>query len=188
MLTKWGKKLVQNSGFRIALPTQTFSAANNYGFVNAKTTTGSGIVVGPYTSFPENYTLLTSISEKSSNATGIAFGSGSTPATDEDYTIESIISTISANTPTVVTSFDATNNKFVSYVEYTITNTGSASISISELARFVLLQKATALGELCSTSTGERYNILIDHVILDDPVVISPGESGIVRYSASYTE
>lgn len=189
MLTKWGQKIVNANGFEKIYPKPEFNmSTNNIGCINAKSVAGDNFIAGPFSySAASSYNaLITSIVETGSTASvGVAFGSGDTPATDEDYTIGSIISTLSGSAASAVTSYDATLEKYKVYINYTLTNTGSESITIKEVCRFNYVFPATAIGQQAS-GFGSQKSVLIDRVVLDTPVTIAAGESGIVRYETMY--
>lgn len=189
MLTKWGQKIVNANGFEKIYPKPEFNiSTNNIGCINAKSAAGDSFIAGPM-SYPTatNYNaLVTSITDSGSSATvGVAFGSSDTPATDEDYTIGSIISTLSGTVANAVTSYDSDAQKYKVYINYTLTNTGSESITIKEVCRFNYVFPASAIGQQAS-SFGTQKSVLIDRVVLDTPVTIAAGESGIVRYETFY--
>ena len=109
---------------------------------------------------------------------GVVFGSGTTPATENDYNVESaILSGLSVPTPTVTYSYD--NEKVARKLTYAVTNTSSSSITISEIGWRVKLNCTTSQG---SGSTIEE-TVLMDRTVLDTPVTIPAGETRIIEYS-----
>ena len=41
-------------------------------------------------------------------------------------------------------------------------------------------------GEAASTSSSDRKTFLLDRTVLDTPITITPGTSGVVRYAVIY--
>ena len=113
----------------------------------------------------------------------VLFGSGSTPPTENDTDIESLITGITANyssrtNPPVLVD----GEKVYRYIDYTITNNNSSSITIREVCiYFVVLAGGSAIGDTIVAQSSNYGNILFSRSLLDNPVTIAPGESGIVR-------
>lgn len=185
MLTKVGKTIMNYFGCDVNLPKPVYVVgSNNYAVIAGKDCAGDNYAFGPV--IVSNNTVMASLAGTGGNAPqGFAFGSGTTPVTDDDYTMESLITTISGTTSGPVTYFDSTTNKYHTYLQFTLTNTGNESITISEIGRFWQLFTASSVGSQTG-SYGTQRGVLVDHVLLDDPVVIAAGESGIVRYEATY--
>lgn len=113
----------------------------------------------------------------------VLFGSGSTPPTENDTDVESLITGITAsyssrtNPPVLVDG-----EKVYRYLDYTITNNGSSSITIREVCFYlVVLAGGSAIGDTISRQSSNYGNILFSRSLLDNPVTIAAGESGIVR-------
>ena len=110
------------------------------------------------------------------SATGVSFGTGTTPATVSDYFLESILTTteISVSTPSAV-SF----SQFDTYEEYSVTfgvtNKTAEAITISEVG-------LTAVPYSYSTASY----VLVDRTILDTPITISAGQSKQITYTIRF--
>ena len=104
---------------------------------------------------------------------GIAFGTGNTPPTFDDYKLAgSVISTISAvSAPTF--SFDEDGLTLTTV--YTMTNTGTADITVGEIGMFAR--------QYYQNSTNYYKNFLIERTALDTPVTIPAGGVGQVTYT-----
>jgi hypothetical protein len=108
-------------------------------------------------------------------ASAAQIGTGVTPATADDYRLESIITSgISVATPSAVTV--TKENDFVAvYATYTVTNTGTTSLAVSEIGLF---------------STGRQGNealiVLMDRTVLESPIVINPGEAKPITYTIRF--
>lgn len=102
----------------------------------------------------------------SSSAPGVYFGSGVIAPTENDYTITQIRTGISVSTSTVKTNSSADGLTFSK--AYTITNTGSEDMSVSEVGIF---------GNAFISSYDQNLFLFKRDVFT--PVVIKPGESHV---------
>lgn len=188
MLTAWGKKVA--SVATVAGYCLPFVSATNssIAFIQGKTLAGNTLYIPPvYAASPTWGPIVSSLVESgSSSSVGVAFGSGNTSPSENDYTLENLITGITANTPTLETFFDETNHKYVARLDYTIQNDTGAEISIKEVALFVRFNTATTWGGTPVTSAAGRYSFMIDRTLLASPVVIPNGDAGTVRYEFSY--
>ena len=109
----------------------------------------------------------------SASAHGVRFGTGVTPATPNDYTLANMLvegctcqipNGISMNVESDILSVSAT---------YSVTNTGSESLAISEIGAF---------GNQYIDSTT-RKTVLLDRTVLDEPITINPYETKQVTYT-----
>lgn len=104
------------------------------------------------------------------NSQGIVLGSGTTPATFDDYNMESMIT--EGLSVSKVKKADEDNNP--SYL-LTITNISDAPITIGEVG---ILRRAYA-GENVST-----YKIvLMERTVMEEPLTIPAGSIGLVTYT-----
>ena len=109
-------------------------------------------------------------------ATGVSFGTGTTPATVSDYFLESILTKteISVSSPSAV-SF----SQFDTYEEYSVTfgvtNNTAEAITISEVG-------LTAVPYSYSTASYA----LVDRTVLDTPVTIPAGQSKQITYTIRF--
>lgn len=113
----------------------------------------------------------------------VLFGSGTTPPTENDTDVESLISNISVSHSSASTpGFGFDSEKAYLYIDYTIANNNSSSITVSEVCLyFVVLVGGNAIGDQLSTSTSNWGTVLFSRSLVDNPVTIAAGESGIVR-------
>ena len=112
-----------------------------------------------------------------SNATGVSFGIGTTPATASDYKLESLLGStqISVSTPSVV-SFSR-GETFDEYsVTFGITNKTTEAITISEVG---LIASVIA-------PNSKNYYVLVDRTVLDAPVTIPAGQSKQITYTIRF--
>lgn len=117
----------------------------------------------------------------------VLFGSGSTLPTENDTDVESLITGITAsyssltNPPVLVEG-----EKVYRYIDYTITNNNSNSITIREVCFYlVVVAGGSAIGDTIVAQSSNYGTILFSRSLLDNPVTIAAGESGIVRVKFS---
>ena len=105
----------------------------------------------------------------------VEFGIGTTPATVNDYKLESEITTgISVAYPSSVTT-----EQTDSYILWTVTFgvTASVEVTISEIG----------LKSRANTSDGGASNtVLVDRTILDEPITIPAGQSKQITYTIRF--
>lgn len=185
MLTKWAKSLISyitNEHLVIGLSHYEKAA------VVAKTCNGNTIYTNNYYLSAANKTLITSFTETGgTSSTGFAVGSGDTPATDEDYNVETLITDLAlSTTPVVQSNYDSTTGKYSVYVELSLSNSTASDIVVKEIARFAAVYASSELGGTLSSSNPNKRSIMVDRTVLDTPVTIPAGQSGLIRYSFVY--
>lgn len=185
MLTKWAKSLISYiTNEYIILGLNHYDKAA----IVAKTCNGNTIYTNNYYLGTPNKTLITSFTESGgTSTTGFAVGSGNTPATDEDYNVETLITDLTlSTTPVVQSSYDTTTGKYSVYVELSLSNATANDIVVKEIARFAAVFASNELGGTLSSSNPNKRSIMVDRTVLDTPVTIPAGESGLIRYSFVY--
>lgn len=101
---------------------------------------------------------------------GVIIGDGDTPVTIDDYCLSgNQITDFTATTGVTVTQ---NGNKITGSINYTITNTGAASFTIKEIG-------ATCF--MSAYSYGIAKRVMIYRKVLDTPITIAPGDSGIIN-------
>ena len=110
---------------------------------------------------------------------GVRIGNGVTPATADDYTLESIITNdrlVIGNPGSVLVTKE---KDFVAvYAVYTIANNGTESQSISEIGLFTGMKTG-------SSSTNITLG-LMDRTVLESPITINPGEAKPITYTIRF--
>ena len=123
-----------------------------------------------------SYIYLDTIVPKAGNlnwsrgSTGVVLGSGSTPPTMDDYTLEEMIESGLSGSVTN-TAVDENNNVTKTY---TITNTSDKDIIIAEIGIH---------GWAYTQQNKSSIAILIDRTLLEQPITIPAGGVGIVTYT-----
>lgn len=155
--------------------------------IECKDTTGTTHFFSLKYKSAQHYVTFTDMNQTSSPA-GIYLGSGSTPATADDYTLASqITSGLNASNPSYIYGYDENTNEItVSYV-LTLSNTSSSSITINELGLTDELYFGDTLGgSIGAASNTYKRNVLVDRTILDSPVIIEPSGSAVIHYTFKY--
>ena len=183
MLTRWGKVAagILRSGTNTYSPVFDFNTQPNVATGQTKDVTGTDYYVAPYPSGAVGFTTLST----SLTTSGIIVGTGNTPATEDDYALDSMITSgitgsISASP---IISFDSSSNEYVVARDVTIANGGSSALTISEIG---ILGKAYTASSKGSTVGSTNKYILVDRTVLPEPVTIPAGESGVIRYEFRY--
>ena len=114
----------------------------------------------------------------SNASTGINLGTGTTAATEDDYVLESIITSGLSCSVNHSQGVDESGNPYLQY-DITVNNTGSASVTIGEIGYTQSLFAATAQGD----TSGSGQRCLLDRTVLDTPVTIPAGSYAVIRYT-----
>jgi len=122
------------------------------------------------------------------DAQGVTFGSGTTQPTENDYKLESPISSGISVTRDVYKT-PTSSDKLSVEIHYSVTNTSGSDITISEIGLKKSLYAASvpnilATPILTNTPTLGRV-FLIDRTLLDNPVTIHPGDTADLKYILS---
>lgn len=111
----------------------------------------------------------------SAKGSGVTIGAGTTPATADDYKLESIITSgFSFTYPNSAAL--STDESGVSYsASYGITNTEDTPLVISEIG---------LTGYVFSgTDSSQRKYVLLDRTVLEEPITINRGETKQLTYT-----
>lgn len=114
---------------------------------------------------------------KSVAETGVSFGTGTTPATLEDYKLESILGNtqISVSNPSAVSfSRGATFDEYS--VSFGVTNITDEAITISEVG----------LAAMPHNDSSTNRIVLVDRTLLDTPVTIPANETKHIAYTIRF--
>lgn len=112
----------------------------------------------------------------SATGSGIVLGSGTTPATENDYRVESVVSGV---TGSVIAIQGIDDNKPYLNMSVTVTNNGSTDKTISEICYQQYVSVTATQG---GTSSNAPYPMLIDRTVFSTPVTIPPNSSVLIDY------
>lgn len=116
------------------------------------------------------------------NAAGISIGSGDSISTLDDDNMVNLINTITSGVTLTLTGTTTGADSFgAPYLEYqiTVTNTGSEALTIREVG---YKQKLRCMRYVGDNSTNEEVVFLLDRTALETPLVIQPGDAGVLHY------
>ena len=113
-------------------------------------------------------------------SSGISVGSGSTPATENDYKLENIITSgLSASSTTETRALDNDGNPYL-YYTFILTNNSASNITIAEIGYAQILTTTSAYNTTTGIATQRAF--LLDRTVLDNPITILPNGSAAIRY------
>lgn len=118
---------------------------------------------------------------------GIYFGSGTTPATREDFTLEKpITSGLSVSNPgTRVWYMDSDTGQYSSTSDFIVRNTTDADIVISEIGIFCpMADHDTSKDDWDEDSTWRT--VMMEHTILTQPITIMAGGARMISFTLTY--
>lgn len=121
---------------------------------------------------------ITSANTTKEAQAGVFFGSGSTPASPDDYTLESpIISGLTITNTNQLYLYNEDENGSVELTgTFLLQNTSDAEINISEMGII------TAFGSGISSGTIQFLPVLMERTVLPEPVSIQPGCAKVITY------
>lgn len=163
------------------------------GSINSKTFTSPGgswaghyalmkYDIGMAMNFPRCETIPTSYSSSITGVEaqmGVYFGTGSTPASLEDYTLESPITTGLAFAGGLEGVSAYENGRAEVIARYIVTNTSNAEINIREIGCFVPVHIST---------TSAYQVIMMERTVLPEPITIPAGEAKMVTYKITFNQ
>ena len=110
------------------------------------------------------------------NGFGVSFGTGTTPATMSDYSIESGLDSTKINVSEQRAVSYSRGDTFDEYsVSFGVTNITAEAITISEVGLIIGV-----------TSGSSEYAVLVDRTVLDVPVTIPPHETKHIAYTIRF--
>lgn len=156
--------------------------ANTYnlnGLVQVTNTQGQTRYMAPYLNgvFPSSvdYTMRFVANQ---NSPGVYIGTGNTIATENDYKLESVITSgITATAPSISPGLDGNGNPQLQLL-YTLTNLTASDIVIREVGSVQRSYASTAQ----NSSSSQNY-FLHDRTVLDTPVTVPANDSAAIKYT-----
>ena len=114
----------------------------------------------------------------SAGTAGISVGSGSTPATEDDYQLQNTITSGLAAQVNRIIDFDNSGNPYLRY-DIMLTNNTADDITVNEIG---YKQSISAGTTQAGGNMGNRI-CLIDRTVLNSPLVIEAGTYEVIRYT-----
>lgn len=121
-------------------------------------------------------------SQYSNNAfgQGVYFGTGSTPATLSDYTLESpITSGLSITNPSKLVWTDNGMGRYAVKADFILTNTAENEVNIYEIGLISFMYK---------DDLGYLYPFLMERTVLPEPITIPAGGIKLVTYKITFNQ
>lgn len=169
MVTKWFKNIINALAFGGYL-----AGGGSSGYAYNKV-----IKDRTDTSFYPSHGLAFTSTYVGNTNSGVIFGTGNTPATDEDIDLESqITSGLSVASPIVTKGMDGT--KCFVTLRYVVSNTTSADIIIKEVGMRCAVTAGTSAGQ--TTGLSNRY-ILADRTVLATPLTVPASSNAVLEYT-----
>ena len=170
--------ITKNFKARVATLLQMSSTTGSpTALVPVKGINGSVAYASCYSSNNFPHSVTTSVSFSSSSP-GIHVGTGDTAATEDDYKLETqITSGMSAGSATPTYNVDGSGNPYLEYL-FTLTNTTSSDIVVREIGYVQSLRVANTQGGSANTSAY----FLFDRTVLDTPVTVPANDSAAIKY------
>lgn len=110
---------------------------------------------------------------------GIYLGSGSTPPTENDYSLESrITGGLTPSSTNETAGVDENGNPFITFV-FTLTNTTANDITVAEIGYFQTCMAAASYGG--NASAYERF--MLDRTVLQNPVTVPANGNAVIEYT-----
>lgn len=117
---------------------------------------------------------------------GVYFGSGSTPPTKSDYTLESpITSGLNITNPSSLVWVNNGNGAYSCVSDFIVQNATGNAITINEIGIFVPTG-ANASGSVTNSIT--LNNVLMERTVLSEPITIPAGEAKLVTYKITFNQ
>jgi hypothetical protein len=148
-----------------------------YGYTPIKTTSGTNKYLASnfigYPSTTQNTLQINSLANS-----GIWLGSGNNAASEDDYALQTRITTgLASTTPTQTQGVDLDGNPWTTFL-FTLTNTTANPITVSEIGYVQNIYAATTIGGSCSSDLA-----LMDRTVLSNPVTIPANGSAAIEYT-----
>ena len=164
--------------FKALLAAVLHAKSTAKGAVPVKTYAGADTYMAPVFSSGKFPTSAAASVVFSTSGNGIYLGSGNTPATLDDYKLESqITSGLSASSPTYENGGDADGNPFSRYT-FTLTNDTSSDIVVREIGYVQNLATAALNG-----SSSWSALCLLDRTVLSHPITVPANGTATLKYT-----
>lgn len=185
MLTKTGKSFLSCLIPGDVIPMTNQTSAVSVALIPVKGINGDSFFCPAYYQ-AASFNMITGqlVATGASGSNGVAIGSGTTPPTENDYTLESQITGFTASTPSK--TLIVADNKYKIRYDYSIQNDTGSTIVINEIGLFRNTAYSATKGGNAVGYPGGLRSIMIDRIVLGTPITIPSGQAGTLRYEFSY--
>lgn len=180
MLTAWGRKITNLSPRGTGVP-DIDASGQHYGIVPGKSVVNQEIYLPWNAAYHGNSLKITNFTENSGD--GIYVGSGSIAPTEDDYCLESVITSGLTGSVSKNNLYDQTNELVGIRHTITLSNTTNEDIIVNEVAKCNTFD--TASSSWGSLNAGRRC-VMIDRSVLPEPVTVPAGEAAVLYYDFIY--
>ena len=167
-----------NKNFKAWLQATLLANANK-GLIPVTLPNGNTAYLAPYFNnnqiFPYATPSPDAMISSSIASRGIYIGSGNTPATENDYTLQSFISSGITSTGTYSHNLDG-NNPYKGFT-ITLNNTTSSDITVREVGYAIACYTSNTLN-----NAGSQNYLLIDRTVLDNPLTVPANGTAVLYY------
>lgn len=181
--------------------TKNYIEANKMQFMNRSTTiTSTGgtsftaymlswgswlLNIGCWLDSPKVREIPTAQVSKSNSppACGIYFGTGTTAATKDDYTLEAPITSGLSFSGATKTIGQISDGVYAAIGTFDVANTSGEDITISEIG---VVTYVNSVNNVTTVYTG--YPVLMERTVLEHPITIPVGESRLVTYTITFNQ
>lgn len=154
----------------------------NSKYYTLRTSEGNIYQMGTYQGSVETLFDCSNVLTRSSGSVGdigIAFGNGTADPTIEDYRLDgeyipNIIITSKTSTHSTVNGVQKTIQRLV------VRNDNDTEITISEVGIIIPVYRYS------NSSSASQYNVLSERYVLDTPLTLAPGATGIVQITRDF--
>ena len=113
-------------------------------------------------------------------STGVYFGKGTTPATKDDYKLESpITSGLTITNPSYFVEVHGGDGKYIWVSDFVVQNTSGAEVNISEIGLHL---------PFYYSGNSTYYLTLAERTVLDEPIVIPAGATRVIEYKITFNQ
>lgn len=185
MLTKVGKEIQKFLMFnQSGIPGVSLSAySSTPALIAAKTTSNENLYIPP----AANSTSTSIMTNYNNSSYGIAVGSSDTAATENDYILGNLITTLRQSAmPQVALVYDAENTKLIARIDLTLVNDTAEDIIVREIGRFACYNTTDTKGAMPSNATTNKRCVLVERTVLESPVTVPAQGTATIRYDFIY--
>jgi hypothetical protein len=174
--------LCTQTGFKYSpnVPITTWGGTKSESFVDGSYSTyTASLITALTTPIDASSNIKNGINSSGNVPNGVIFGTGTTPPSLDDYCFSgTAIDNLTTSNVTLVRTNECTENNSKISMEYTISNTTGADITIGEIGLLIPIS-----AKKTGSNSTYYYSLLIERSVLDSPVTILAGGVGRVIYT-----